>query len=156
MKKLILKSIFIVFVLTAIISCGKDDDVLVATCDRGYSGVNCDIPFNTPYNGTGTVSETCNVSGTTGYSVSLVNSTTDPLQFTIFRLWDIPNGTVNCMINETNSNQFTAARQTTAIGFDIEIISGELIGNTINYDYKVYSTGGTNVIEQCSGTIVKD
>lgn len=156
MKNIALKFLAIAFVITAFIACSKDEVTPTPkVCDTGYSGTNCDVPFNFLYTGNGTLTENCSSSGTGGYNVTFTKSTTNPLQFTIGGLWEVPAASTLCIISITNSNQFSATRQPIMAGFDIEILTGTLNGNTVTYTYRIYPTGSNTVSDSCSGTIQK-
>lgn len=130
-------------------------------CDAGYfgDGTNCST-FNSAYatnHGTLTT-ENCSASGAAGpYTVNIVPNSSNPLQFNLIGLWEVPNAATSCTINSTNRSLFSAVRQPIMTGFEIAIPSGTLSANgaSVTLSYQIYATSATVVSDACTSTIVR-
>lgn len=121
----------------------------ICDCPSGYEGTLCETEIRAKFKGTWTVLDNCSQSGTSGYSVSVVN------------------GTALNEVNITNFwGAFTAPVKATVTGNTISVASqqpdndgwfvsgqGSVSGNTMTWNYTITSPAGQSDV--CTATWTK-
>lgn len=95
-------------------------------CPAGYTGENCNIPFNEKYNGFYVCNQTGPVSGTAVYNIVLNSDDDILIQFRMGNLAELGfSENVTPVIHSDDPNRFSMVRQ--ALGttsYEVEIFDG--------------------------------
>ena len=124
-------------------------------CDAGYEGTDCGTAINAKFSGSYSLTETCSVSGSASYAITVApkSGTTDEINIT--GLWEEPQAIVTGQV-DADGLGFTIERQTLGTtGNQIESTNGTINadGSTITLTYTVYN--GSVTVETCTGSMSK-
>ena len=151
MKRILFYTLLLPYFIT---SCSDDENK--PSCPEGYSGQDCDIPFNTVFTGTWSVEDLCLTSGADEYTLTLVPSTENPREFTITGMWEEPE-VITVLVHEKNKLKFSEGTQPLGnSGFTIEIRQGTInkAGDEMTIEYIIYS--GPAQVESCAASCTRN
>lgn len=122
-------------------------------CSDGYEGDNCDISNNQKFSGTYLMTELCDSSSRSPYTITLTPVPGTPNQFDLAGLYG--QATVLRAQVETDGVAFTIDAQDIDGGKQLEGLSGTISidAKTVNVSYLVYQ--GADTVDYCSGSLTK-
>jgi len=120
-------------------------------CEQGYEGGLCETASNEKFNGIYDLNENC-TAGSDGYEVRLEPSSTEPMVFEIFGLWEQEDDAVTVQIAEDGTS-FEAGIQMLNNKRVVISATSDAFANTINLDYEVYEPGQTAPFDICQATL---
>ena len=138
------------------IACVNGDCVEgLCVCATGYEGVLCDAALNAKFSGSYALTETCAPSGADNYSVTFTPKSGSQTNVTVSGLYR--DATALTAVVGTDGLGFTVAKTPVGNSLDLEVTSGtaNATGTSINITYKMYTTGTSTVVDQCTGTLTK-
>lgn len=138
-----------------IISCSDDENK--PSCPEGYSGEDCDIPFNAAFTGFWTVEDLCSTSGEEAYTIALEAFGADPREVAIEGMWSESAESITVTIHENNRLKFSMGTQPLGnSGFTIEILEGTInkTGDQMTIEYIIYS--GPAQVESCIASCTRE
>lgn len=121
----------------------------ICDCPNGYEGTLCESEVRAKFKGTWTVQDNCSQSGTSGYTVGVVNGTTIN-EVNITNFWEafsapvkatVTGNTISVALQEPDNDDWTVSGQ------------GTITGNTINWNYTITNPSG--VADVCTGVWTK-
>jgi hypothetical protein len=131
----------------------------ICHCAFGWEGTNCTVPVSAKCHGNYSMVENCTPSGQPGpYNIYVApyNQSPSMVLFDLTGLWEAPSVTIRAVIG-ANGRTFTIQRQAFGNWHEIESLGGTIsaLGDTISLSYSMYSGTTSNLVDYCSGTMVR-
>lgn len=122
-------------------------------CNSGYEGENCDVSSNTKFDGSFLMTELCDSSSRSPYTVSLTPVAGTPNEFDLGGLYG--QASVLRARVEDDGVAFVIERQDIDGGKELESMSGTISidAKTVNLSYLIYQ--GSDTLDHCSGSLTK-
>lgn len=124
-------------------------------CPTGYEGTDCGTKVNAKFSGAYSHTETCTVSGSASYAITVAPKTNTTDEVNITGLWEEPQAIVTAQV-DADGMGFTISRQALGTtGNEISSSNGTITsdGKTITLSYTIYN--GSVTVETCTGSMTK-